>query len=71
MESYDKLKEQKRKLTSVETDLSTALHKFALGYKIQCRVNFSLWEFDFSKNNATVILNQRMIERGRWFVFSE
>jgi len=55
----------------IETDLSTALHKFTLGYKIECRVNYSIWQFDFSKNNATVILNQRMIERGKWFMCTE
>jgi len=55
----------------IETDLSTALHRFALGYKIECRINFSTWEFDFSKHNATVVLNQRMIERGKWFVCTE
>jgi len=76
MESYEKLKEQKDILISkkeyyIDTDLSTALYKFALGYKIECRINFSTWEFDFSKNNATVILNQRMIEHGKWSVCSE
>ena len=76
MESYDKLKEQKDRLINnkinwIETDLSTALHKFALGYKIECRINFSTWEFDFSKHNTTVVLNQRMIERGKWFVYTE
>lgn len=52
----------------LKTDIATALKRFALGNQIQCKVENSIWTFDLTKNNATVIMNPRMIQFGEWYV---
>jgi hypothetical protein len=49
-------------------DLNTVLRWFAKGHKVQCCIGMKTWLFDLTKNNATIIMNQEMIQHGVWFV---
>jgi hypothetical protein len=48
--------------------MNVILEWFAKGHKVQCRIGMRTWFFDLNKNNATIIMNQEMIQYGVWFV---
>lgn len=52
----------------VNISLETAIREFAEGNKVQCRISDLAWTFDFTKNDATITLNKRMISFGEWYV---
>jgi len=51
-----------------KSDMCTAIRRFAMGNKVQCRFKNSTWTFDLYKNNDCIILNQTMIDFGEWYV---
>lgn len=54
----------------LKTDMTTVLKRFSIGNQIQCRIENSIYTFDFTKNNSTVVLNSKMIQYGEWYVLT-